>query len=114
MILLFLFAITFENKNKIYDYGIVSIESISSDGVWLVRGHGDGNGYGSPYQFVFNIVINADGIAEAIGFHGESVPNKKQREFVGEFLSKELGTCPRVHFIRYRNKKITNNTMGFD
>ena len=65
MILLFLFAIPFENKNKIYDYGIVSIESISSDGVWLVRGHGAGNGYGSPYQFVFTIVINEDGIAEA-------------------------------------------------
>lgn len=111
MIFLFSLAIDFNFKKNIYDYGIVSLENISSGESWLVRGHEQGNGYGSPYEFSFVIKLS-NSTAYAIGLCGKS-PNREQRQAVGEFLENVIGIPKRVYFQRMRKNKITNNNMGF-
>ena len=111
MIFLFLLAMDFNFKKNIYDYGIVSFENISNGEFWLVRGHEQGKGYGSPYEFTFIIKLS-DSAAYAIGLCGKS-PSRKQRHAVGEFLENVIGIPKRVYFQRMRQNKITNNNMGF-
>lgn len=69
---------------KIIDYGNISVEQIASS-VWIVRGHENHEGFGSPYRWVFVLIKEGNrGIAKGM-LSLDALPKSQDRDSIRDF-----------------------------
>lgn len=91
---------------EITDFGDVSFEKLRE--CWLVRGHPEGDGFGSPYEWAFVLVKDGDK-AIAKGMVSDNMLGSDDVKTIRQFLKDNDLT--HVEYVRIRPKSKTKHRL---
>ena len=91
----------------ITDYGNISFEEVAST-VWLVRGHPDSEGFGSPYDWAF-VLVKDGNAAIAKGMVSDNMLGSDDVKTIRQFLKDNDLT--HVEYVRNRPGSKTKHKL---